>query len=71
LLNCRHVRKTCAFHDALQAGNRKKSTHRNPLIWRPQAPDQRSTVDSAEKYNGRNHTGNITTHYMIYHLFDL
>jgi hypothetical protein len=26
-------------------GNRKKSTHRAPLIWRPQAPDQGSTVD--------------------------
>jgi hypothetical protein len=25
-------------------GNRKKSTHRTPLIWRPQAPDQGSTV---------------------------
>jgi hypothetical protein len=22
-----------------------KSSHRTPLIWRPQAPDQRSTVD--------------------------
>jgi hypothetical protein len=26
-------------------GNRKKSTHRTPLIWRPQVPDQGSTVD--------------------------
>jgi hypothetical protein len=26
-------------------GNRKKSTHHNPLIWRPQAPDQGSMVD--------------------------
>jgi hypothetical protein len=25
--------------------NRKKSTHRTPLIWRPQAQDQESTVD--------------------------
>jgi hypothetical protein len=25
-------------------GNRKKSTHRTPLIWRPQEPDQRSSV---------------------------
>jgi hypothetical protein len=26
-------------------GNRKKSTHRTPLIWRLRAPDQGSTVD--------------------------
>jgi hypothetical protein len=26
-------------------GNRKKSTHRTPLIWRPHVPDQGSTVD--------------------------
>jgi hypothetical protein len=26
-------------------GNRKKSTHRTPLIWCPQGPDQGSTVD--------------------------
>jgi hypothetical protein len=25
-LDCRHVCKSCAFHDALQAGNRNKST---------------------------------------------
>jgi hypothetical protein len=28
-----HVCKTCAFHDALQAG-KQKEVHRNPLIWR-------------------------------------
>jgi hypothetical protein len=26
-------------------GNRKKSTHRTPLIWRPQASDQGSMVE--------------------------
>jgi hypothetical protein len=26
-------------------GNRQKSTHRTPLIWRLQPPDQGSTVD--------------------------
>jgi hypothetical protein len=44
LLNCRHVCKTCAFHDALQAG-KQKEVHRIPLIWRLQALDQGSTVD--------------------------
>jgi hypothetical protein len=38
VLDCRHVCKTCAFHDALQTGKQKK-VHRTPLIWRPQAPD--------------------------------
>jgi hypothetical protein len=33
-LDCRHVCKTCAFHDALQAG-KQKEVHRTPLIWRP------------------------------------
>jgi hypothetical protein len=33
-LDCCHVCKTCAFHDALQVGNRKNSTHRTLLIWR-------------------------------------
>jgi hypothetical protein len=28
----------------LRWGNRNKSTHRTPLIWRLQAPDQGSTV---------------------------
>jgi hypothetical protein len=32
-LDCRHVYKTCAFHDALQAG-KQKEVHRTPLIWR-------------------------------------
>jgi hypothetical protein len=32
-LDCRHVWKTCAFQDALQAG-KQKEVHRNPLIWR-------------------------------------
>jgi hypothetical protein len=26
-------------------GNRKKSNHRTPLIWRPQEPDQGGKVD--------------------------
>jgi hypothetical protein len=44
LLDCRHVCKTCTFHDALQAG-KQKEVHRTPLIWRQQAPDKGSTVD--------------------------
>jgi hypothetical protein len=36
-LGCRQVCKTCAFHDALQAGKQKESTHRTPLIWRLRA----------------------------------
>jgi hypothetical protein len=40
---CRHVCKTCAFHDVVQAG-KKKEVHSNPLFWRPQASDQGSTV---------------------------
>jgi hypothetical protein len=32
-LDCRHDCKTCAFHDALQAGKQKEA-HRTPLIWR-------------------------------------
>jgi hypothetical protein len=43
-LDCCHVCKTCAFHDALQTG-KQKEVHRTPLIWCPQAPDQESTVD--------------------------
>jgi hypothetical protein len=35
-LDCRHVWKTCAFHDALQAG-KQNEVQRTPLIWRPQA----------------------------------
>jgi hypothetical protein len=42
-LDCRHICKTCAFHDALQAG-KQEEVQRTPLIWRPQAPDQGSTV---------------------------
>jgi hypothetical protein len=42
-LDCRHVCKTCAIHDALQAG-KQKEVHRTPLIWRTQAPDQGSTI---------------------------
>jgi hypothetical protein len=38
-LDCRHVCKTCASHNALQAG-KQKEMHRTPLIWCPQAPDQ-------------------------------
>jgi hypothetical protein len=44
-LDCHHVCKTCAFYDALQAGNRKKFNHRTPLIWCLWAPDQGSMVD--------------------------
>jgi hypothetical protein len=43
-LDCRHVCKTCAVHEALQAGKQKEVQH-TPLIWRLQAPDQGSTVD--------------------------
>jgi hypothetical protein len=42
-LDCRHVCKTCAFHDAFQAG-KQKEVHLTPLIWRLQASDQGSTV---------------------------
>jgi hypothetical protein len=42
-LDCRHVCKTCAFHDALQVG-KQKEVHHTLLIWRPQAPDDGSTV---------------------------
>jgi hypothetical protein len=35
-LDCRHVCKTCSFHDALQAG-KQKEVHRTSLIWRLQA----------------------------------
>jgi hypothetical protein len=42
-LDCRHVYKTCAFHDALQAC--KDKVHRTPLLWRLRAPDQGSKVD--------------------------
>jgi hypothetical protein len=41
-LDCRHVYKTCAFHDTLQVG-KQKEVHRTPLIWRPQAQDQGSS----------------------------
>jgi hypothetical protein len=33
-LDCRHICKTCAFHDAPQAG-KQKEVHLTPLIWRP------------------------------------
>jgi hypothetical protein len=42
-LDCRHVCKTCTFPDALQVG-KQEEVHRTPLIWRPPAPDQGSTV---------------------------
>jgi hypothetical protein len=42
-LDCRHVCKMCAFHDALQAG-KQKEVHHTTLIWRLRAPDQGSTV---------------------------
>jgi hypothetical protein len=45
-LDCRHVCKTCAFHDALQGG-KQKEVHHIPLIWRPQA---RQTGSRAEYY---------------------
>jgi hypothetical protein len=38
LFYCRQVCKTCAFHDALQAG-KQKEVHRTPMIWRLQAQD--------------------------------
>jgi hypothetical protein len=37
--------KHAPFMMLFRQGNRKKSTHCTPLIWRPQAPDQGSTVD--------------------------
>jgi hypothetical protein len=43
-LDCRHVCKTCAFHNVLQAG-KQKEFHHTPLIWRLWASDQGSTVD--------------------------
>jgi hypothetical protein len=43
-LDYSHACKTCAFHNALQAGKQKEVYH-TPLIWRPQLPDQGSTVD--------------------------
>jgi hypothetical protein len=42
-LDCHHVCKTCAFHDALQAG-KQKEVHPTPLIWCPPATDHGSTV---------------------------
>jgi hypothetical protein len=47
-LDCRHVCKTCAFHDALQA-YLFSIIHRTPLIWRLRAPGQGSTVDDREQ----------------------
>jgi hypothetical protein len=35
-LDCRHACKTCAFHDARQAG-KQKEVHRTHLIWRLRA----------------------------------
>jgi hypothetical protein len=43
-LDCRHVSKTCDFHDALQA-EKHKEVHRTPLIWRPQC-DSGCAIDS-------------------------
>jgi hypothetical protein len=43
-LDCRHVCKTCAFHDALQS-EKQKFVHRTPLIWRLRAPDQGNMVE--------------------------
>jgi hypothetical protein len=37
--------KRASFMMLFRRGNRKKSIHRTPLIWRPQAPDQGSIVD--------------------------
>jgi hypothetical protein len=42
-LDCRHVCKTFAFRDALQAG-KQKEVHRTPLIWCLRVPDQGSKV---------------------------
>jgi hypothetical protein len=44
-LGCHHVCKMCAFHDALQAG-KQKEVHHTPLIWRLQACDGGSAIDS-------------------------
>jgi hypothetical protein len=57
-LDCRHVCKLCAFHDALHAG-KQKEVHHTPLIWRLREPDQGSTVGGLlsvslpEEHHGR------------------
>jgi hypothetical protein len=43
-LDCRHVRKTCAFLDVLQEG-KQKEFNRTPLIWRLPAPEEGRMVD--------------------------
>jgi hypothetical protein len=43
-LDCRHVCKTCSFHDALRA-EKQKEVLRTPLIWGLRVPDQGITVD--------------------------
>jgi hypothetical protein len=37
--------KRAPFMMLIRWGNRKKSAHSTPLIWRQQVPDQGSTVD--------------------------
>jgi hypothetical protein len=58
-LDCRHVCKTCAFHDVLQAW-KQKEVHLTPLIWRLQAPDQGSTVVSSDVVRMRTTSLNTT-----------
>jgi hypothetical protein len=43
-LDCRHVCKTCVFHDAVQAGKQKEV---HPPYSRDLAPMGESTVDGA------------------------
>jgi hypothetical protein len=47
-LECQHVHKTCAFHDALQVG-KQKEVHRTPLIWRQQTIPKQAFADSLQK----------------------
>jgi hypothetical protein len=44
-LNCRHVCKTCAFHDALQAGKQKE-------VHPPYSPDQVPAGARSGAYGG-------------------
>jgi hypothetical protein len=52
LQNNRHPsqhKKRAPFMMLFRRGNRKKSTHRTPLIWRLPAPDQGSTEEHHER----------------------
>jgi hypothetical protein len=53
-LDCRHVGKTCAFHDALQAGKQKE-------VHPPTSPDVAPTGTRSGEYHSPNflHTPRI------------